>query len=88
MITLPPTAIACATGQCDLNNTDIACWGPTTEDFISYWTQKGPLPCQNKDVDFSRLERTYKTQRRCLSKSLFVRKFKMGNFIMRFFLFK
>ena len=55
---------------------DVACWGKVNEAVRSYWVGKGvmaPTLCQNKDADFSASERTYKSQKRCLSKTLFTR---------------
>ena len=39
--------------------------------------------CQNKDADFSASERTYKSQKRCLSKTLFTRTLRNGEKVPR-----
>ena len=67
-------------------STDIACWGEVNEETRSYWVGKGieaPTQCQHKDVDFSASERSYKNQKRCLSKTLFCRSLRNGEKVAR-----
>lgn len=67
-------------------STDIACWGEVNEEIRSYWVGKGieaPTQCQHKDADFSASERSYKNQKRCLSKTLFCRSLRNGEKVAR-----
>ncbi len=62
-------------------STDFACWGEVNEEMRNYWVGKGieaPTQCQHKDADFSASERSYKNQKRCLSKTLFSRSLRSG----------
>lgn len=66
--------------------TDVACWGTVTEELQSYWVNKGAkasLLCQNKDVSFAASERTYKTNKRHLTKALFTRSMRNGEHVPR-----
>lgn len=65
---------------------DVACWGSVTGDLQSYWVEKGvkaPLQCQHKDASFAASERTYKTNKRRLSKALFDRSLRNGEHVPR-----
>ncbi|XP_046742929.1 zinc finger MYM-type protein 1-like [Diprion similis] len=66
---------------------DPASWPKIDETLRSYWVQKGPSSCQNRDCDFNGSARSYeegsKTKIRTLQKSLFKRRLQNGETVDR-----
>ena len=64
-------------------STDPGCWLDVTEDARHYWINKGPVPCQNRDGDFTKSEKHYEHQKRSLSSivlSQMVRLYRVSGF--------
>ena len=50
---------------------DVGLWGDLSKDDIVYWIEKGPSECQHSDGSFEKSKRSFSTQDRYCSKSLF-----------------
>ena len=77
-----PPAVSAVTGV--IYHKDPGCWPDiVNEDMRHYWINTGPVPCQNRDSDFSESERQYKHQKRSFSKNFFSRKLANGEIVPR-----